>query len=130
MSMDDKEIESMEIMTNLLEENCIRVAKGSPALTPSAIQTLMGELTGWQIIDREGTQCLEKSFKFTNFNNALSFTNRIGQLSEDQDHHPVIMTEWGRVTLTWWTHAVHGLHRNDFIMATHSDAIFLASFSD
>jgi 4a-hydroxytetrahydrobiopterin dehydratase len=54
----------------------------------------------------------------------LDFTIRIGELAEQEDHHPVITTEWGRVTVTWWTHAIRGLHRNDFIMAAKSDQAY------
>ena len=59
--------------------------------------------------------------RFADFAAALDFTNRIGALAESEDHHPAILTEWGRVTIGWWTHVVGGLHRNDFIMAAQTD---------
>ena len=55
---------------------------------------------------------------------ALEFTNQVGELAEQEDHHPSILTEWGRVTVTWWTHAVSGLHVNDFISAAKTDQLF------
>lgn len=116
-------------MTNLLLENCVKVDKNSVALNPKEIEVLLKETPDWQLIDQSATPGLRKAFKFSNFNYALSFTNRVGQLAEDQDHHPAILTEWGRVTVTFWTHVVHGLHRNDFIMAAHTNAIYDTFFT-
>ncbi len=115
-------------MDELTLEDCVKVDKNTPALSPGEADRLIGRLPGWQIIDRNGIPALTKIYKFPDFNTALSFTNRIGQQAEDQDHHPAILTEWGRVTVTWWTHVVHGLHRNDFIMAARTETIFQAYF--
>ncbi|HKM77940.1 MAG TPA: 4a-hydroxytetrahydrobiopterin dehydratase, partial [Candidatus Bathyarchaeia archaeon] len=52
------------------------------------------------------------------------FTNQVGKIAQAQSHHPVLVTEWGRVTVTWWTHKIKGLHRNDFIMAAKTDQIY------
>ena len=68
-------------------------------------------------------ECLERSFKFKNFSQALEFANKVGAAAEEEDHHPLIVTEWGRVTLQWWTHTIGGLHKNDFIMAAKTDEI-------
>ena len=81
----------------------------------------MSENEHKRIIEIEGVKRLVRQYKFGNFFEALQFTNRIGELSEQEDHHPSILTEWGRVTITWWTHAVEGLHLNDFITAAKSD---------
>jgi 4a-hydroxytetrahydrobiopterin dehydratase len=67
---------------------------------------------------------LEKSFKFENFTQAMAFASRVAQAAEAEDHHPALLTEWGRVTVTWWTHRIKGLHRNDFIMAAKTDELF------
>lgn len=115
-------------MNTLSMENCERVDKKSAALSPEEIQTFLERVPGWQLITRDGTSVLNKTFKFQNFNSALSFTNHIGQQAEDQDHHPTIITEWGQVTVTWWTHVVNGLHRNDFIMAARTDAVYESYF--
>lgn len=117
-------------MTNLLLENCVKIDKKTVGLGPDEIEILRKEVPDWHLSDQNGTACLRRTFQFSNFNNALSFTNRVGQLAEDQDHHPAILTEWGRVTVTWWTHAVHGLHRNDFIMAAHTNAIYTTFFAN
>jgi len=66
---------------------------------------------------------LERVFTFPDFAAALAFTNRVGATAEAEDHHPALLTEWGRVTVTWWTHSIKGLHRNDFIMAARTDAL-------
>jgi len=67
---------------------------------------------------------LERAYKFKDFIAALAFTNKVGEIAEMEDHHPAILTEWGQVTLTWWTHTVKGLHLNDFIMAAKSDSVY------
>jgi 4a-hydroxytetrahydrobiopterin dehydratase len=71
----------------------------------------------------DGIPRLERAFTTKDFDEALSFTNRIGALAETEGHHPAILTEWGRVTVTLWTHKIHGLHRNDFIMAAKIDSL-------
>jgi len=83
----------------------------------------------WQLLERNGIPQLERVYKFKNFVEALAFTNRVGELAEQEGHHPAILTEWGRVTVTWWTHKIKGLHRNDFIMAAKADQLY-ASVAD
>ncbi len=69
---------------------------------------------------------IQRAFRFENFAQALSFTDRVGALAEKEGHHPSILTEWGRVTVRWWTHKIKGLHLNDFIMASQTDVAFKA----
>jgi 4a-hydroxytetrahydrobiopterin dehydratase len=71
----------------------------------------------------DGLKRLERVFKFKNFAEALAFTNEIGRIAEAEDHHPLIITEYGQVTVNWWTHKIKGLHRNDFIVAAKTDKI-------
>jgi 4a-hydroxytetrahydrobiopterin dehydratase len=73
------------------------------------------------VYEKDGIKRLERTFKFKNFVQALEFTNQVGGLAEEEGHHPALLTEWGRVTVTWWTHKIKGLHRNDFIMAAKTD---------
>jgi 4a-hydroxytetrahydrobiopterin dehydratase len=75
-------------------------------------------------VEREGIKRLERTFKFKNFVQALAFTNKVGELAEAEGHHPAILTEWGKVTVTWWTHKIRGLHRNDFVMAAKTDRLY------
>jgi 4a-hydroxytetrahydrobiopterin dehydratase len=76
------------------------------------------------VIEVDQVKRLEKVFKFKNFSEALEFTNRVGALAEQEDHHPALLTEWGKVTVNWWTHKIKGLHRNDFIMAAKTDRMY------
>jgi len=66
---------------------------------------------------------LTRNYDFKNFAEAIAFTNRVGDLAESEAHHPALLTEWGRVTVSWWTHKIRGLHVNDFIMAAKTDAL-------
>lgn len=78
----------------------------------------------WSVVEKDGIKRLEKSFKFKDFAEALAFTNEVGKLAEKQGHHPDILTEWGNVTVSWWTHKINGLSKNDFIMAAKTDAVY------
>jgi 4a-hydroxytetrahydrobiopterin dehydratase len=71
-----------------------------------------------------GTNHLMRVFKFKNFVEALDFTNGVGRIAEIENHHPMIITEWGKVSVHWWTHKIGGLHKNDFIMAAKVDQLF------
>jgi 4a-hydroxytetrahydrobiopterin dehydratase len=64
---------------------------------------------------------LEKQYRFDDFQQALAFTQTVGEIAEAEGHHPALLTEWGKVTVTWWSHEMRGLHRNDFIMAARTD---------
>ncbi|AIC16053.1 putative pterin-4-alpha-carbinolamine dehydratase [Nitrososphaera viennensis EN76] len=77
----------------------------------------------WELALVDGIKVLRRVYKFKNFAEALSFTNKVGALAEEQGHHPALLTEWGKVTVTWWTHAIGGLHKNDFIMAAKTDKL-------
>ncbi len=91
--------------------------------TPEEIDQYLRQLSGWQVIEVAGVRHLEKRYAFNNFEKALRFTNAVGALAEQNNHHPAILTEWGRVTVTWWTHKIAGLHVNDFVMAAKTDNI-------
>jgi 4a-hydroxytetrahydrobiopterin dehydratase len=92
-------------------------------VTAGEIRELKPQIPEWALVERDGIQRLERVFRFTNFAEALNFTNRVGALAEQEGHHPAIFTEWGRVTVTLWTHKIRGLHRNDFIMAAKLDCM-------
>lgn len=86
---------------------------------------LLADLPSWQIVDKdtEGKR-LQKIYKFKNFLQALAFTQRVGDLAEQYNHHPALLTEWGKVTVSWWTHKISGLHQNDFILAAKTDVVY------
>lgn len=110
-------------MSTLQESKCTACRTDAPRVTEKEIAELKVQIPEWQIIEREGVPQLERVFRLRNFAEALAFTNKIGALAEAEGHHPAILTEWGRVTVTWWTHKIHGLHRNDFIMAAKTDRL-------
>jgi 4a-hydroxytetrahydrobiopterin dehydratase len=110
-------------MSALGNEKCGACRKDSPRVTEAQVQELRPQVPDWTLVEREGIETLERVFSFANFAEALAFTNRVGALAEEEGHHPAILTEWGRVTVTWWTHKIRGLHRNDFIMAAKVDSL-------
>jgi 4a-hydroxytetrahydrobiopterin dehydratase len=110
-------------MQQLNHERCIPCEGGVPTATDSEIAGYLLQLPDWVIVESEHVKRLIKAFTFDNFAHALAFTNQIGALAEEEGHHPALLTEWGRVTVTWWTHAIGGLHKNDFIMAARTEEI-------
>ena len=111
-------------MTTLADKVCEACRAGAPLATREEIATYMPQLPGWQITEVAGVKHLEKIFTLKNFAQALQFTNQVGAIAEQENHHPAILTEWGKVTVGWWTHKIAGLHANDFIMAAKTDEIF------
>ena len=105
------------------EMKCEPCRGGMPPLTDAEINQYYTQLQSWSVVEKDGIKRLEKSFKFKDFAEALAFTNSVGDIAEKQGHHPDILTEWGKVTISWWTHKINGLHRNDFIMAAKTDAL-------
>jgi 4a-hydroxytetrahydrobiopterin dehydratase len=113
-------------MSALTAERCVACRPDSPRVTEAEAALLRMEIPGWQLVERDGILRLERVFRFRDFADALAFTTRVGALAEAEGHHPALLTEWGRVTVQWWTHAIGGLHRNDFIMAAKTDALAAA----
>ena len=109
---------------DLVQEKCVPCRGGEPALGPEQIKEYLGEAPEWALVKREGVDTLERTFRFRDFAAALAFTARVGAEAEAEGHHPTLLTEWGRVKVTWWTHKIKGLHRNDFIMAARTDRLF------
>ncbi len=110
-------------MSELSKERCEACRADAPRLNDEEIQGLMPEVPGWELVTIDDIKRLTRQFKFKNFIEALAFTNEVGELAESQDHHPAILTEWGSVNVTWWTHKIKGLHKNDFIMAARTNSI-------
>lgn len=110
-------------MSDLLQMKCVACRAGEPFVTDSEIELLHPQIPEWQIKEVEGVKRLERVFKFKNFTQALEFTNRVGAIAEEQGHHPMLVTEYGKVTVDWWTHKIGGLHKNDFIMAAKTDRL-------
>lgn len=110
-------------MAELSTQKCTPCRGGVPPLSNEQIQGLQAQVPGWQVIEVGGIRRLQCVYKFNNFTQALAFTQQVGECAEQEDHHPAILTEWGKVTVTWWTHKIKGLHTNDFIMAAKTDAL-------
>jgi len=108
---------------SLSESQCEPCKAGGPKVSADELASLMLEIPDWTPIEVDGVMQLQRQYQFKNFNLALAFTNELGALAEAEFHHPSILTEWGKVTVTWWTHTISGLHRNDFIMAARTDQL-------
>jgi 4a-hydroxytetrahydrobiopterin dehydratase len=110
-------------MTDLTQKKCIPCHGGEAAITPAEIAAFQPQIPDWCQFEVNGEQRIERLYKFKDFVTALAFTNAIGDVAEAESHHPALLTEWGKVTVTWWTHTVGGLHLNDLIMAAKTDSI-------
>lgn len=111
-------------MENIEKMKCEACRADAPQASVEEVAEFSLQIPDWKIIEREDINRLERVFSFKNFDEALAFTNKVGALAEEQGHHPALLTEWGKVTVTWWTHKIKGLHRNDFIMAAKTDRLF------
>lgn len=111
-------------MDRLGNAHCEPCRSGAARATAEEIEAYRKELPLWEIVTVEEIDRLVRVFTFRNFAEALAFTNRVGTLAESEGHHPALLTEWGRVTVQWWTHKIRGLHRNDFIMAARTSRLF------
>ena len=103
---------------------CVPCRRGEPTVTEEELAEYRPQVPDWEIVEVEGVRRLTRTFRFPDFRTALDFTVRVGEAAEQEGHHPAILTEWGRVGVSWWTHAIDGLHRNDFIMAAKTDRIY------
>jgi len=107
-------------MSSLAEKNCAPCRGGVPALRGAAIEELRREVPEWKVVEEHH---LLRSFTFPDFKQALAFVNRVGEIAEQQGHHPDIMLAWGKVEITLWTHAAKGLTESDFIVAAKIDTL-------
>ena len=106
-------------MSELAQETCIPCRGGVPPLKGEELDALQEKLgNGWQIINEHH---LEKEYIFADFIQALDFTVKVGEVAENQGHHPDIYLAWGKVKLTIWTHKIDGLTESDFILAAKAD---------
>ena len=110
-------------MEALAASHCVACRAGAPTVSEEEIAELHPQVPGWELVELDGIRRLRRVFAFDDFQGALAFTNEVGELAEREGHHPALLTEWGRTTVTWWTHKIKGLHRNDFVMAAKTDAL-------
>ncbi|MEM7564724.1 MAG: 4a-hydroxytetrahydrobiopterin dehydratase [Pseudomonadota bacterium] len=111
-------------MPKLSEQQCEACRADAPKISDEDLKELMPKIPDWSVIVEDGVMQLSREFKFRNFEMAMAFSNRVGELAEAADHHPAILTEWGKVTVTWWTHKIKGLHKNDLILAARTDEVY------
>lgn len=114
MSKDRKQLAALK---------CVPCRGGVPPLADSRIKEMLPAVPGWTRIKDEGIGKIQREFKFKDFKASMAFVNQVADIAEEQGHHPNILIDWNKVTLTLWTHAIKGLFDNDFIMAAKIDEI-------
>lgn len=111
-------------MTQLAQQKCEACRSDAATVTDAEKSVLAPQIPQWQIKPADGIEQLVRQYKFDDFKKALAFTNKVGDLAEEEGHHPALLTEWGKVQVRWWTHKIRGLHVNDFIMAAKTDRLY------
>jgi len=111
-------------MIDLTRKKCEACRVGAPLATEAEIEEYMRQLPEWKIVEIDGIKRLTRTYDFNNFMEAMSFSNKIAVIAEEQNHHPSIVTEWGKVTVTWWSNIIKEIHLNDFIMASKTEELF------
>ncbi|TYK66427.1 4a-hydroxytetrahydrobiopterin dehydratase [Colwellia echini] len=110
--------------TQLTEVSCVACTINSTKIAAQKATELLLLIPNWQLHNRDNIMLLEREYTFKNYKLAWDFANKISVMAETEGHHPAILLEWGKVTVTWWTHTINGLHQNDFICAAKTDALF------
>lgn len=110
-------------MNKLADENIVLSKKGDAGISSGDAASLLARLPGWAMVDDDGIEKLVKEYSSKDYPLLLTLAGKIGAIAEQANHHPVIVIEWGKVTVSWWTHTIKGLHRNDFIMAARCDRV-------
>ena len=113
-----------EATSTLTHMRCVACRKGEPTLSDDEIEGVGDQIPDWEVMEAEGVKRVTRVFTFPDFIQALGFTDGVGALAEQEGHHPALLTEWDRVTVSWWMHKVGGLHRNDLIMAAKTDELY------
>ena len=107
-------------MSDLAANSCEPCRIDAPIVSDDEASLLIKEIEGWHLID-DGVKKLKKEFSFLNYSDSVDFSNKVADMAEKEDHHPQIILEWGKVTVTWWSHKIKGLHKNDFICAAKTN---------
>jgi 4a-hydroxytetrahydrobiopterin dehydratase len=108
-------------MTDLASKNCVPCRGGVPPLAGKELDRLAEQLPDWKVVDGHH---ITRLFKFPDFRKALAFVNKVGEVAEEQGHHPDILLSWGKAEVTTWTHAINGLTESDFILAAKIDRLY------
>jgi 4a-hydroxytetrahydrobiopterin dehydratase len=107
-------------MSELASKQCVPCRGGVPPLHVEEIERLRAQLSGWEVVKEHH---LKKNYGFSNFRDALKFVNQVGELAEEQGHHPDLCFGWGKVEISIWTHKIDGLTESDFILAAKIDEL-------
>ena len=111
-------------MKSLSKSNCEACSADAEPLSADEIKALLVEAEGWELITEDNIKKLTRSFNTGNYARSMTFTNAVAALAQESDHHPLLIVEYGRVTVVWWSHKIKGLHLNDFIMASRTSDAF------
>ena len=107
-------------MEDLASKTCVPCKGGTPPLKGQALAAYANQVPQWRVVDEHH---ITREFKFPDFVQALAFVNKVGNLAEQQGHHPDILLSWGEAEVTTWTHKVNGLTESDFILAAKIDKL-------
>ena len=112
-------------MTHLHEKVCIACLPDAEPASADEIQEFIGN-SDWRLIEDDGVPQISRKYVFNNFKQALAFTNMVAEIAEEEGHHPKIITEWGSVSVLWWSHQIKNIHVNDLILAARCDNSYTA----
>tara|TARA_Y100001970_G_scaffold245009_1_gene311682 strand:+ start:376 stop:717 length:342 start_codon:yes stop_codon:yes gene_type:complete len=112
------------LSNELSQSSCEACRLDAPVLSEQEIRELAPQIPSWIVHEEDGIKRLICSFAFSSYEDSVNFTNKVAKLAEQEDHHPEIVLEWGNVTVSWWSHKIKGLHKNDFICASKTDDLF------
>lgn len=104
---------------DLTQQKCVPCEGGIPPLAPDQVVELIKQLDGWRVEDSK----VKKTFEFKDFAEAMQFVNKVAEIAESEGHHPDIAIHYNQVAIELWTHAIGGLHQNDFIVASKIDKL-------
>tara|TARA_Y100000590_G_scaffold419602_1_gene521480 strand:+ start:258 stop:596 length:339 start_codon:yes stop_codon:yes gene_type:complete len=110
-------------MSSLTSQKCVACKADAPKVTDDELVEFIKEIPDWEPITEDSILKLRRVFNFDDYAQAVHFSNQVANLAEEEDHHPAILLEWGKVQVTWWTHKILGLHKNDFIAAAKTDRL-------
>ena len=110
-------------MSSLTSQKCVACQADAPKVTDDELVEFIKEIPDWEAITEDSILKLRRVFNFDGYAQAVQFSNQVADLAEEEDHHPAILLEWGKVQVTWWTHKILGLHKNDFIAAAKTDRL-------
>ncbi len=109
-------------MSDLASQVCEACRIDAPKVSDNEAQDLMQDIDGWDLVEEE-TKKLRKVYSFSSYQDSKDFVNKVAEMAEAEDHHPHLILEWGKVTVSWWSHKINGLHKNDFICAAKTDLL-------